>query len=130
MSSLLIQRFRMQGGLEPSIRSRVLAPVRLNWGGLGHLLNMNSEQLAELGLERLLTTSELADYLGLRVQAIYDLRAEGRGRAAFRWVESCGSLHRTFAGGCMSATNPSLSLHRRAVTFDGWPSPSACRNVR
>ena len=79
MGSSLIQRFHMHDGLDPSIRSRVLAPVRLNWEGLGHLLNMNSEQLAELGLERLLTTSELTDYLGLRVQAIYDLRAEGRG---------------------------------------------------
>ena len=55
--------------------------VRSSWVGLGHLVGMDRDQLSELGLERMLTTSELADYLGVKVQAIYDLRADGRGPA-------------------------------------------------
>lgn len=42
---------------------------------------MDTERLSGLGLEPVLTTSELADYLGVHVQAIYDLRAAGRGPA-------------------------------------------------
>ncbi len=42
---------------------------------------MDTERLAGLGLEPVLTTRELADYLGLQVRAIYDLRAAGRGPA-------------------------------------------------
>lgn len=49
------------------------------WVRLVHLLVMDRDQLAELGLERVLTTSQLAEYLGVKVQAIYDLRADGRG---------------------------------------------------
>ncbi|MGC5172725.1 helix-turn-helix domain-containing protein [Micromonospora sp. DT81.3] len=45
---------------------------------------MNREQLSGLGLEPMLTTSELAEYLGVHVQAIYDLRADGRGPAGIR----------------------------------------------
>ncbi|MDT0143166.1 helix-turn-helix domain-containing protein [Microbacterium sp. PRC9] len=45
---------------------------------------MNTERLAGLGLEPMLTTSELAEYLGVHVQAIYDLRADGRGPAGIR----------------------------------------------
>ncbi|MET0782817.1 MAG: helix-turn-helix domain-containing protein [Leifsonia flava] len=40
---------------------------------------MNERRSTELGLEPLLTTSELAEYLGVNVQAIYDLRYLGRG---------------------------------------------------
>ena len=40
---------------------------------------MDIERLSGLGLEPILTTSELAEYLGVHVQAIYDLRAAGRG---------------------------------------------------
>ena len=49
------------------------------WGSVGlvHLLCMDTERALALGLEPLLTTSELADYLGLRVQAIYDMRCDG-----------------------------------------------------
>ena len=32
----------------------------------------------------MLTTSELAEYLGVRAQAIYDLRADGRGPSGIR----------------------------------------------
>ncbi|GAA1817925.1 helix-turn-helix domain-containing protein [Agromyces neolithicus] len=42
---------------------------------------MDTERFSGLGLEPILTTSELADYLGVHVQAIYDLRAAGRGPA-------------------------------------------------
>ncbi|GAA1812372.1 helix-turn-helix domain-containing protein [Agromyces neolithicus] len=45
---------------------------------------MNSERLSGLGLEPMLTTSELAEYLGVHVQAIYDLRTDGRGPAGMR----------------------------------------------
>ena len=45
---------------------------------------MNAESLLGLGLEPVLTTSELAEYLGVHVQAIYDLRANGRGPSGFR----------------------------------------------
>ncbi|MDF0513905.1 hypothetical protein PX701_09770 [Agromyces sp. H3Y2-19a] len=40
---------------------------------------MDTERLSRLGLEPVLTSSELAEYLGVHVQAIYDLRAAGRG---------------------------------------------------
>jgi hypothetical protein len=36
---------------------------------------MDSERISGLGLEPMLTTSELAEYLGVQAQAIYDLRA-------------------------------------------------------
>ncbi|MDJ0348428.1 helix-turn-helix domain-containing protein [Cryobacterium sp. PH29-G1] len=45
---------------------------------------MNSERLFGLGLEPVLTTSELAEYLGVQVQAIYDLRTDGRGPSGIR----------------------------------------------
>ncbi|HEY9425062.1 MAG TPA: helix-turn-helix domain-containing protein [Microterricola sp.] len=45
---------------------------------------MDTERLTGLGLEPVLTTSELAEYLGVHVQAIYDLRADGRGPSGIR----------------------------------------------
>ena len=45
---------------------------------------MNSERFSDFGLEPILTTSELAEYLGVQTQAIYDLRNDGRGPAGFR----------------------------------------------
>jgi excisionase family DNA binding protein len=45
---------------------------------------MDTERTAALGLEPLLTTRELADYLGVHVQAIYDLRSDGRGPVGIR----------------------------------------------
>ncbi|MEC5177679.1 excisionase family DNA binding protein [Cryobacterium sp. MP_M5] len=58
---------------------KVHDPVRVSWGDLEHLRVMNAELLSGLGLEPVLTTSELAEYLGVHVQAIYDLRTDGRG---------------------------------------------------
>ncbi len=45
---------------------------------------MDTERLSGLGLEPVLTTSELAEYLGVHVQAIYDLRTDGRGPSGIR----------------------------------------------
>jgi excisionase family DNA binding protein len=45
---------------------------------------MDASLFTGLGLEPMLTTSELADYLGVRAQAIYDLRADGRGPSGIR----------------------------------------------
>ncbi|WP_139417251.1 helix-turn-helix transcriptional regulator [Agromyces laixinhei] len=45
---------------------------------------MNAERLTAIGLEPVLTTCELAEYLGVQVQAIYDLRAHGRGPSGIR----------------------------------------------
>ncbi|KQM84632.1 helix-turn-helix domain-containing protein [Agromyces sp. Leaf222] len=45
---------------------------------------MDTERFIGLGLEPVLTTSELAEYLGVHVQAIYDLRTDGRGPAGIR----------------------------------------------
>ena len=59
-------------------------------GGLGnaswstHLFVMDKQRIAGLGLEPVLTTSELAEYLGVHVQAIHDLRTDGRGPAGIR----------------------------------------------
>jgi len=57
----------------------VLDPVRVIWGDLAYLRGMDNERLLGLGLEPVLTTSELADYLGVHAQAIYELRTDGRG---------------------------------------------------
>ena len=59
-------------------------PVRAVWDGLEHLRVMDIQRLSGLGLEPVLTTSELAEYLGVNVQAIYDLRNDGRGPSGFR----------------------------------------------
>ncbi|MDJ0337156.1 helix-turn-helix domain-containing protein [Cryobacterium sp. PH31-O1] len=45
---------------------------------------MDAASLSGLGLEPVLTTSELAKYLGAQVQAIYDLRTDGRGPSGIR----------------------------------------------
>ncbi|WP_210481097.1 helix-turn-helix domain-containing protein [Naasia sp. SYSU D00948] len=45
---------------------------------------MDVQNFSGLGLEPMLTTSELANYLGVRTQAIYDLRTEGRGPSGIR----------------------------------------------
>ncbi len=58
--------------------------ARFSWVGLEHLPVMDTESLSGLGLEPVITTSELAEYLGVHVQAIYDLRTEGRGPSGIR----------------------------------------------
>ena len=64
-----------------ALAEQVLESSPFIWNGLEHLSVMDTERLAGLGLEPVLTTRELADYLGVHVQAIYDLRAAGRGPA-------------------------------------------------
>jgi excisionase family DNA binding protein len=54
------------------------------WVDLAHLALMSSEQLSGLGLEPRVTTSELAEYLRVDVQAIYDLRSHDRGPKGVR----------------------------------------------
>ncbi|WP_308196459.1 helix-turn-helix domain-containing protein [Cryobacterium zhongshanensis] len=58
--------------------------VRPVWSDLEHLQVMDNKHLFGLGLEPVLTTSELAEYLGVHVQAIYDLRTDGRGPSGIR----------------------------------------------
>ena len=66
---------------------------------------MDIERLSGLALEPILTTSELAEYLGVHVQAIYDLRAAGQGHASihvgreirYRVSEVRGWLYRLHA---------------------------------
>ena len=81
MPSTLFHRVSRPAWSAGSVAAEMLDAVRFVWSRLDHLLSMNREQLAELGLERMLTTSELAEYLGVKVQAIYHLRADGRGPA-------------------------------------------------
>ena len=47
------------------------------WGRLAHLVGMSD--LTSHGLERVLTTSELAEHLNVSRQVIYDLRHKGDG---------------------------------------------------
>lgn len=70
--------------LPPTPFGMGLGPPRLIGDGLEHLGVMDTERLSGLGLEPVLTTSELAEYLGVHVQAIYDLRADGRGPSGIR----------------------------------------------
>ncbi len=63
---------------------KVHDPVRVVWDDLEHLRVMDTEKLLGLGLEPVLTTSELAEYVGVQVQAIYDLRTDGRGPSGIR----------------------------------------------
>lgn len=82
MCSVLIHRFSTGGRRCGAPLPGGIDPDRPVWDHLAHLVYMDRDQLAALGLEQLLTTSELADYLGVKVQAIYDLRADGRGPIA------------------------------------------------
>ena len=79
-----IQRIFKSSGQQKPPSDVVHDAVRLVWDALGYLQVMNTERLSGLGLEPVITTSELADYLGVRVQAIYDLRNDGRGPNGIR----------------------------------------------
>ena len=61
--------------------SRRLGRSRRVSGHLSHLIGMRDEPSAT-GLERMLSTRELAEHLGIAPQAIYDLRTAGRGPRA------------------------------------------------
>lgn len=82
MDSASIRRLSLRNRLFRERPRNAFDASRMVRGRLAHLLCMDTERTAEQGLEPLLTTSELADYLGVRVQAIYDLRCDGRGPVA------------------------------------------------
>lgn len=84
MFSTLIHRLSAVERRECPLLVRAFGVARLFSAHLVHLRGMDVEQLKALGLEQMLTTSELAGYIGVNVQALYDLRADGRGPAAIR----------------------------------------------
>lgn len=84
MRSAPIQRLLSCATDRSEIGRGVFGRARSAWGWRGHLPSMDTNRLTELGLEPMLTTSELAEYLGVNVQAIYDLRADGRGPTGVR----------------------------------------------
>ena len=68
-----------------------LAAARRRSGSLAHLCGMNTSQHTDTITEprhlltaAVLTISELAAYLGVPVQTLYDLRHHGRGPRGFR----------------------------------------------
>lgn len=67
---------------------------------------MDSERISELGLEPMLTTSELAEYLGVHVQAIYDLRADGGAPPASESGESSATASPTSDVDSTACTRP------------------------
>lgn len=81
MSSTSTQRLLLGASVRRPLAKQVFESSRFVWDRLGHLCVIDTERLAGLGLEPVLTTRELAEYLGVHVQAIYDLRAAGRGPA-------------------------------------------------
>ena len=78
--SRLFNNFRLLRVLVEKVHD----PFRVVWSDLDYLRVMDSEQHFGLGLEPVLTTSELAEYLGVQTQAIYDLRTDGRGPSGIR----------------------------------------------
>lgn len=62
-------------------RHQAIAPVGPVSGCLAHLVGMRNDS-SNTGLEKMLSTRELAEYLGVQPQAIYDLRCDGRGPRA------------------------------------------------
>ena len=84
MRLTFIQRLFDETLLPRLVAGVVHARVRPSWAGLEHLWGMDTEQFSGLGLEPVLTTSELAEYLGVQVQTIYDLRTDGRGPSGMR----------------------------------------------
>ena len=88
MDSAFIRRFSMRNGASHGCLREVFGLSRSASSFIRcasvHLSSMDTERTAALGLEPLLTTSELADYLGVNVQAIYDLRCDRRGPAGIR----------------------------------------------
>ena len=84
MRLTLIQRIFVGTRLLEASVGPVHDPIRSIWDGLEHLRVMDTERFLGLGLEPMLTTSELAEYLGVHVQAIYDLRTDGRGPSGIR----------------------------------------------
>lgn len=53
-------------------------------GRSAHLPDMDTQHTPVPGLQRLLSIEELAAYLGIPKQSIYDWRVDGRGPRAYR----------------------------------------------
>ena len=66
MRNTFSQHFWPRHGLEGPPKGKVHGRFRLVWDVLGHLCVMDSERISGLGLEPMLTTSELAEYLGVQ----------------------------------------------------------------
>src|SRR4051812_15115148 len=75
---LVTSRFHGRGASIRLVVSPVLSAAPAHLRGMGHKASR------EGGLDRALSLSELAARLGVKPQAIYDLRSEGRGPAGFR----------------------------------------------
>jgi excisionase family DNA binding protein len=84
MSVTLIHRLLPTAGVSGGRARTLFGRSRRGWDRPGHLSVMDHERILALGLEPMLTTSELADYLGVNVQALYDLRAQKRGPRGVR----------------------------------------------
>ena len=84
MHTLFIHCLFRSDRLLPALSMKVHDPVRSGWSDLEYLLVMDAERLFGLGLEPVLTTSELGEYLGVHVRSIYDLRTDGRGQSGIR----------------------------------------------
>lgn len=67
-------------------RSRWLSASRAGSAGLAHLRCMDTTHTDQTSTPSpvLLTLSQLADYLGVCPQTLYDLRSQGRGPRGFR----------------------------------------------
>ncbi len=61
-----------------------LDPSRRHSARLAHLCHMTTHATIHDLFEPVLTLAELADYLHVPVQTLYDLRAKGRGPRGFR----------------------------------------------
>lgn len=61
------------------------AQVRLSRGRLGCLAHLRVMNTHQLGLEPLMGVEELAEYLGVPVQTIYDWRVAGTAPRAFKF---------------------------------------------
>lgn len=71
---------------EPTFESSPahLDPLRQVSGRLAHLCGMTSDAIIRELFEPVLTLAELANYLHVPAQTIYDLRAKGGGPRGFR----------------------------------------------
>jgi hypothetical protein len=104
--------------------------VRSVWSDLEHLRVMDTERLFGLGLEPVLTTSELAEYLGVHVQAIYDLRTDGRGPSGIRVGGKSATASPMSGGGWTVSTSLSNPSAAEEANGDGRAATTADQHVR
>ncbi|WP_210479604.1 AlpA family transcriptional regulator [Naasia sp. SYSU D00948] len=81
MSWPFIGHLFAQTAVAAALRSMGIGRVGPILGRLAHLVGMRDDTITT-GLEKMLSTRELAEYLGVAPQAIYDLRCDGRGPRA------------------------------------------------